>query len=603
MGRCYHALCTIVKTEHDKARRSVSKTARGKQPSARTRELKKREAEVRELLAQQNATAGILRVISTAPADLHAVFDIIVANAARLCDANFAFVTLHQSHRLVLAAHTTCTPEFTRYLLNGLEVDRTTTSGRAAVERKAVQILDFLSDPEVAVTEGHRAEPVRTVLAVPMLRGDALLGVIAIWRREVRPFTERQTRLLETFADQAVIAIENARLFDGIRDKTRQLELANTFKSRFLAAASHDLRQPLHALNLFVAQLRARLETGEHGALIAQIDAALNAMNELFNALLDMSRLEAGVLKPELGDFPVERMFKRIENTFAASAREKQLRFAVVAGSAWIRSDFILLERILFNLVSNAVRYTTEGGVVVGCRRRGDRLRIDVIDSGPGIPEDQRQNVFGEFYRLAAEEQSRHRGGLGLGLSIVERLGELLGHPIELASAVGRGSRFSVVVPQARRHEVPADVTPAAAVVTSPTRGKLVLVIDDDPLVLEGMRGILETWGCDVTLAKSGMEALARLAGIDRKPDVVISDYRLADGKSGMDAIEAVRRAVGSAVPAFLISGDTAPERLRDAAASNYLLLHKPVSPMALRAVLNRLFKARESVIAATAAG
>jgi signal transduction histidine kinase/ActR/RegA family two-component response regulator len=583
------------KPDRSNGRQSLLKAKLGKQLPARTRRPKESDAEVRELLAQQNATAEILRVISTAPADLHAVFDIIVANAARLCDANFAFVTLHQSHRLVLASQTACTPEFTRYLSSGLEVDRSTTSGRAAVERKAVQILDFLSDPEVAITEGHRAEPVRTVLAVPMLRGDALLGVIAIWRREVRPFTARQTRLLETFADQAVIAIENARLFDGIRDKTRELELANTFKSRFLAAASHDLRQPLHALNLFVAQLRARLEAGEHGTLIAQIDAAVNAMNELFNALLDMSKLEAGVLKPELGDFPVERVFKRIENTFAASAREKELRFSVVGSTAWIRSDFILVERILLNLVSNAVRYTTQGGVVVGCRRRGDRVRIDVIDSGPGIPEDQRQNVFGEFYRLAAEEQPRHRGGLGLGLSIVERLGKLLGHPIELASVIGRGSRFSVLLPQAERRELPADTAPAAAVVTSPSRGKLVLVIDDDTLVLEGMRGILESWGCDVTLAQSGTEALARLARLDRTPDLVISDYQLAEGESGIEAIEAVRRAVGSAVTAFLISGDTAPERLRDAAASNYLLLHKPVSPMALRAVLNRLFKAHKT--------
>jgi signal transduction histidine kinase/CheY-like chemotaxis protein len=500
----------------------------------------------------------------------------------------------------VLAAHATAGPLNWLVLVELPENEANAPLNTAILRTVAVLVAGFLLALLAALLLARlMVVPVRALTV-----GAARIGAGALDHR----ITVKSGDELEALGEQmnemaAKLQTSYATLERKVEERTEQLQEANLSKSRFLAAASHDLRQPLHALNLFAAQLRSEKDQAERDRLAVRIDTAVGNMNELFNALLDISRLEAGVLKPELDDFPVERVFKRIENTFAASARGKQLRFAVVAGSAWIRSDFILLERILLNLVSNAVRYTTEGGVVVGCRRRGDRLRIDVIDSGPGIPEDQRQNVFGEFYRLAAEEQSRHRGGLGLGLSIVERLGELLGHPIELASAVGRGSRFSVVVPLTRRHEVPADVTPAAAVVTSPTRGKLVLVIDDDPLVLEGMRGILETWGCDVTLARSGMEALARLAGIDRTPDVVISDYRLADGKSGMEAIEAVRRAVGSAVPAFLISGDTAPERLRDAAASNYLLLHKPVSPMALRAVLNRLFKAHETVLAGTDAG
>src|SRR5450631_801518 len=216
-----------------------------------------------------------------------------------------------------------------------------------------------------------------------------------------------------------------------------QLELANLAKSRFLAAASHDLRQPLHALNLFLDQRRGEADTAERVRLDAQIDSSVAAMNELFNSLLDISKLDAGVLAPSISVFPVDHLLKRIETTFVATAREKGLQLRVVSSRAWVRSDFILLERILLNLVSNAVRYTERGGVVVGCRGSNGRLRIDVCDSGIGIPEDQRRNIFGEFYQLDGGAKDRS-GGLGLGLAIVDRLCGLLDHPIELTSSVGR---------------------------------------------------------------------------------------------------------------------------------------------------------------------
>ena len=233
-----------------------------------------------------------------------------------------------------------------------------------------------------------------------------------------------------------------------VQERTHQLELANLARSRFLAVATHDLRQPLHALGLFVAQLRTRLDAGERDQLLERIDAAVAAMNELFKALLDISKLDAGVLTPDVSEFPIEHLLNRIETTFAAAAREKGLRLRVVPSSAWVRSDFIMLERILLNLVSNAVRYTELGGVVVGCRRRCDEVRIDVCDSGIGIPEEHQRNVFTEFYRLGGPDRDR-AGGLGLGLAIVERLGRLLDHPVGLISQPGRGTRFSVSVPLA----------------------------------------------------------------------------------------------------------------------------------------------------------
>jgi len=268
-------------------------------------------------------------------------------------------------------------------------------------------------------------------------------------------------------------------------------------------------------------------------------------------------------------------------------AREKDLRLRVLPSRAWVSSDFILLERILLNLVSNAVRYTAQGGVVVGCRSRAGFLRLDVWDSGTGIPDDQRGKIFNEFYQLDTGEPGRH-GGLGLGLAIVDRLCRLLDHPIDLVSRLGNGSRFSVLVPLADPQMLPQDAQQIAA---DQPAGKLVVVIDDDMLVLDAMEGILKTWGCRVVSAGSDEAALAGLAKYERPPDLIISDYRLRNGKTGFEVIDCLRRAFGAPIPAFLISGDTAPERLREAGASGYYLLHKPVLPVTLRSVVNHLLK------------
>jgi signal transduction histidine kinase/CheY-like chemotaxis protein len=398
----------------------------------------------------------------------------------------------------------------------------------------------------------------------------------------------------EQFNRMAARLQESYATLEGkVEERTRQLEVANLAKSRFLAAASHDLRQPLHALGLFVAQLRGRTRADERKWIVGRLEAALSAMNELFNALLDVSKLDAGVLKPDLADFPVAQLLRQIETTFAGAAREKGLSLRVVMSGAWVRSDFVLLERIVFNLVSNAVRYTATGGVVAGCRRRGDRLRIEVWDSGPGIPPDQHQHIFGEFYRLAKADRDQ-RGGLGLGLAIVDRLCRLLGHPIELTSTLGKGSCFSVTVPRVR---APAEIVKPPVSARSrfdASNGKLVVVIDDDPLVLEAMGGLMRGWGCSVVTGSTDTAVLAGLADCERPPDVIISDYHLRDGKTGIEAITRLRNALSAAIPAFLMSGDTNPEPLREARANGYPLLHKPVDPTALRAMLTQLLRKRQ---------
>ncbi|MGB7776631.1 MAG: MASE1 domain-containing protein, partial [Pseudolabrys sp.] len=282
-----------------------------------------------------------------------------------------------------------------------------------------------------------------------------------------------------------------------VAERTRELELANAAKSRFLAMASHDLRQPLHALGLFVAQLRTPLKSGERTKTIERIDATRKEMNEMFNSLLDISRLDAGILTPKITEFPIARLLQKIETRFDQATREKGLRLRVRRSDAWVRSDAMLLERILLNLVSNAVRYTLRGGIIVGCRRRGEMLRIEVWDSGPGIPEDQKQNIFGEFFQLPGPERNRY-GGLGLGLAIVDRLRLLLNHQIDLASTVGRGSRFAILVPMANEciaSTEPVDsLRPAAFAV----EGKVILVIADAPVVLEVTGGLLGKWGYSV---------------------------------------------------------------------------------------------------------
>ncbi len=373
-----------------------------------------------------------------------------------------------------------------------------------------------------------------------------------------------------------------------VDERTQELQAANLAKSRFLAAASHDLRQPLHALNLLAAQLRTEQDPVERARLALRIDTAIVNMNELFNALLDISKLDAGAMAATVTEFPVATLLERIDATFAAVAHDKGLHFSVVTSTAAVRSDAILLERILLNLASNAVRYTTQGGIVIGCRRAGGNLRIDVCDTGMGIPEDQRRSIFVEFYRGTGSERGPGEG-LGLGLAIVERLCALLDHPISLVSTVGKGTRFSVSVPMVAPVSGMLDKPRTGPPAFDPLRGRLVVVIDDDALVLEGAAGLLRSWGCRVVAAAADREAIADLDGA--VPDLIISDYHLRQGRTGIEAIARLRTVCGRQIPAFLISGDISQERLHEARALGFQLLHKPVSPMALRAVFSSLLK------------
>jgi CheY-like chemotaxis protein/anti-sigma regulatory factor (Ser/Thr protein kinase) len=313
-------------------------------------------------------------------------------------------------------------------------------------------------------------------------------------------------------------------------------------------------------------------------------------MEQLLDALLDISKLDAGVLTPHLEDFGLNALLARMQNSFAPAAAAKGLRLRAVPSRLVVRSDPVLLERIMMNLVSNAVRYTEHGGVVIGCRRRGTDVRIEVWDSGLGIPAEKQTEIFREFYQLTNPERDRSRG-LGLGLAIVERLARLLQHRIELRSTEGRGSVFAIVLPGGDAQRVVA--TPRAAQTADRhLRGAFVVVVDDEALVRDGMRGLLTGWGCHVLAAGSGDEALGLLDAHERIPDLIVSDYRLRDGETGIAVIRRLQAALTVSIPSVLISGDTAPERLREATASGYHLLHKPVQPAKLRAMLSYLLSA-----------
>jgi len=382
------------------------------------------------------------------------------------------------------------------------------------------------------------------------------------------------------------LRFENADLAAELRVQKEAAEEASLAKTRFLAAASHDLRQPVHALSLFVGALRGYRLEPEPAGLVDRIENSVSAMDGLFSALLDISRLDAGVVAPEMKIFPISDLLQILERDYTPEAETKGLTLRIRACNLWVRSDPVLLERILRNLLSNAVRYTDRGGVLLGCRRRGG-LRIEIWDTGRGIEEAQAPRVFEEFFQIDNPERDRTKG-LGLGLAIVRRLADLLGHKLTFASVPGRGSMFGIDVPLAEPGR--AALPPMAPGVA---RTGIILVVDDEMAIQEGMRSLLTAWGHAVLCAGSGEEGLARLAACGARPDLIICDYRLRGEETGATVIRRLRAEHGDDIPGVLITGDTAPNRLEEAAASGLLLLHKPVANSRLRAAVTHFLLAK----------
>lgn len=405
--------------------------------------------------------------------------------------------------------------------------------------------------------------------------------------RDLQQGLNQMAQRLESSRDELEHRIAEATL--ELREKKEVAETATRAKSRFLAAASHDLRQPTHALGMFVARLGQLQHNAETQQLISSLDRAVHSMRDLLDSLLDVSRLDAGVVPVQVKPFALSEVFERLQAELALTASAKGLRLRIRPSQVWLLSDPALLHRILLNLLSNALRYTASGAVLLSCRPspKSGFARIEVWDSGIGIAPEHQQDIFKEFYQVSNIERDRGKG-LGLGLNIVKRTAQLLGCSVQVHSRPGVGSRFSVWVPltapgvETRRRDL------AVTEAVDDLAGLRVLLVEDDALAREALGGLLTSWGASVTEADGLSGALQQLGG-ERQPDVIISDFRLRDGDTGLTVVHQLRLAAGREIPACLISGDTDPGLLLSVREAGLTLLHKPVRPAKLRSLIRRL--------------
>jgi len=381
------------------------------------------------------------------------------------------------------------------------------------------------------------------------------------------------------------LRFENSDLAEDLKRQKELAERASLEKSYFLASASHDLRQPVHALGLFVGALQNQPMSETATDLIKQIENSISALDGLFHALLDIAQLDAGVVRHTPQVFAIQTLLERIYRDHVAAAADKGLKLHLKPCSMFVRTDPILMERVLRNIVSNAVRYTTRGGIVIGCRRLAGFVRVEVWDTGAGIEPHQQIRIFEEFYQIENPERDRSQG-LGLGLAIVRRVTALLDCPLTFASVFGRGSVFKVTIPITETTGYAATNAPTPIAEDCPG---LILIIDDETAIRQAMFSLLSSWGHDVICAGSYDELSPSLTEIRQRPTLIICDYRLRNGESGLDVITQLREEFNEDIPALLITGDTAPERLREAEVSGYPILYKPIASSRLRAIIRNL--------------
>jgi signal transduction histidine kinase len=373
----------------------------------------------------------------------------------------------------------------------------------------------------------------------------------------------------------------------------REAEIANRAKTQFFTAASHDLRQPLHAMGLFAEALRQRVHEPEVAQLVNSINESVDALEGLFSELLDITRIDSGVIEVHPQHFEVGDILRKLRLHFEPSAFEKGLSLRLRGGGRVVFADPLLVERVLRNLVSNAIRYTNDGTVLVGCRQRGDRVLLQVWDTGLGITEAEQGRIFDEFYQVpnTPKVSPDQRKGLGLGLAIVKRLADLMGAPLTLRSAPGRGTVFTLELPQGRapRPSAVLSVPGGKGPLGITLAGRRIVIVEDEPAVRAGLEVLLAGWGAQIDAFESVAASRAWAERSDLavvKPDLLIVDYRLEEGLTGVDAITALRARFGAAIPAILVTGSTMTGHDKEAHEHNFHLLIKPVVPNKLRAMI-----------------
>ncbi|MBO6781844.1 MAG: hybrid sensor histidine kinase/response regulator [Alphaproteobacteria bacterium] len=419
-------------------------------------------------------------------------------------------------------------------------------------------------------------------------------GGVAVSLMDVTDRVEAARELEAAKSDLELRVAERTRdltdLNEQLRRASEAAQQANLGKTRFLAAASHDLLQPLNAARLFLSSLGERELDRDNASLVDRVDISLRSVEELLAGLLDISKLDAGGVEPQVEDFRIDELLQALGTEFAALADERGIELRVVTSESFVRSDRRLLRRILQNFLSNAVRYTPAGGkVLIGCRGGGDRVRIEVRDSGPGIPDDKRDAVFQEFQRLQNDDVQDQ--GLGLGLAIVERIARMLGHVIDLRSVEGAGSVFAVSVPRGEAQRVADEPREPPAFSSGDMAGAIVLCIDDNADVRDGMEMLLGGWGCDVRTAAAGDHW--RRAMRDDAPELIIADYHLENGELGPDIVTEVCGVYERVIPAVIVTADPSESLREEAARRGHIVLDKPVKPAALRALMTRMLAQR----------
>ncbi|TMH10884.1 MAG: hybrid sensor histidine kinase/response regulator, partial [Betaproteobacteria bacterium] len=423
--------------------------------------------------------------------------------------------------------------------------------------------------------------------------GYELIGILLIIISLTTALTRRYRQALERVLE---LKLHTDELVAQLRVETqaadaarREAEVANRAKTQFFTAASHDLRQPLHAMGLFAEALRQKSHDEEVAQLVNSINASVDALEGLFSELLDITRIDSGGVEVNAQSFEIGEILRKLRLHFEPTAFEKGLALRLRGARHVAHADPLLVERILRNLVSNAIRYTDDGSVLVSCRRRGDRLSLQVWDTGRGIGEHERSRVFEEFYQVATSGvmSPDQRKGLGLGLAIVKRLADLMNAPLSLRSELGRGTVFTLELPVGKAARIAPSAVPGKGPLGITLAGRLIVVVEDEPAVRSGLEALLRGWGA--TLASFDSVAACRAWAADAsqaKPDLLIVDYRLENGMSGVDAIVAVRDRFGSSVPAIVVTGSTMTGHEQEALDHDFHLLIKPVVPNKLRAMI-----------------
>lgn len=513
--------------------------------------------------------------------------------------------------------------EVTRERQAGAALRASESRWRALIAAMPMALCEISRDGIVTAANGHAehifgfgpqgliGRPTESLMAVPSDRAELIAqlnreGIVN--DREMRIRRADGSLRWTLFSASKVHGPDDGSVVifqDVSAQKQRQQELEESIaaaermakaRMRFFAAASHDLRQPLQALALFTSALEGQEMTDSARMILSSMKSALGSMEDMFNGLLDVSRIDAGVLVPDRHVFQINDICERLEDEFQAVAKDAKLEMRMVPSSATIHSDPALLSRILRNFLANAVKYTGQGRILMGCRRHGGSLRIEVWDNGPGIPSDQLLTIFNEFYQSEGQGPSR-KGGIGLGLAIVQRLARLLGHRLDVRSEVGRGTMFAVEVPLAEDGP-PAKSSPDVAShdenaeESRKLAGAVVAVVEEEPAIRAALRLLLAEWGCQAVVEASGAALDVALHAIGQRPDVIIADRTLSGGEMGVHVIEGLRRRYHTDIPAFLFTG-TSPQLPQERGSgitdfAAYPILRKPLAPLQLRKVLSQ---------------